>query len=131
MKKYNLITNECEEEDIYCYGCGKLIDGKDGVSIRYVEDENKNKIKVNYGRCCVGRIHASDSLSKQIREKYRSSKQIPDELLKKLPIAPKPTDKPSESSKVVDQFVDKMGRSKLAKTYDAKVKYKRNKSLKG
>jgi hypothetical protein len=130
MKKYNFTTNEYEEEDVYCYGCGELIEGNKGLSIRYIEIEKDKKIKVNYGSCCVGKIHAYDSIHKQSREKYRSSKQIPDELLSKLPLAPPPVANSSEAGKEVHSFVDGIGRSKLSKSYDGKVKYKKSKGMK-
>ena len=130
MKKYNFLTDEYEEIEINCDGCGEPIEGSKGYQEKYVKDENGQQHKVVLGSCCIGKIHAYGSLSKKLREDYKSRGQIPDSVLARLPKAPKPVDNPSEASKPTDKFIEKMGRSKLGKTYDAKVKYKRPKGLK-
>lgn len=130
MKKYNFLTGEYEEEEIKCDGCGKIIETLNGFRTKYVEDENGKSVLVTLGSCCVGKIHAYNSLSKKIREEYRNRGQIPDSVLAKLPKAPKPVGKSSEAGKAADNFVDKIGRSTLSKTYDGKVKYGKSKGFK-
>jgi len=130
MKKYNFSTGEYEECIVNCEGCGEHIDSQKGYQEKYVENEDGERFKVILGSCCVGKIHAYGSLSKKIREDYKSRGQIPDSVLARLPRAPKPVDIPIEASKPTDNFIDKMGRSKIGKTYDGKIKYKKSKGLK-
>lgn len=130
MKKYNFLTNEYEEVEVKCDNCGKVIDTLNGFREQYTENENGERVKVTLGSCCVGKIHAYNSLSKKIREEYKNRGQIPESVLAKLPKAPKPVGKASEAGKTVDKFVDKIGRSTLSKTYDGKVKYSKSKGLK-
>ena len=130
MKKYNFSTNEYDEVEIYCDGCGELIDSSKGYKEKYIEDEDKVRRKVVLGSCCAGKIHAYGCLSKKARESYRSKGQISDEVLSKMPKAPMPAPTPKEAARPTDNFLDAVGRSKLSKSYDSKISYKRPKGLK-
>jgi hypothetical protein len=134
MRKYNFATGEFEEEEVICYGCGNPIDMNNGISsgikICYIENENKERIKVSYGSCCAGKINVYKSISKKVREAYRNNGQISDEVLAKMPLAPKPIANSCDAGREVHNFVDKIGRSKLSNSNQAKIKYKRSKGLK-
>lgn len=132
MRKYNWDTGEYEEVEVKCDNCGGVIDGSLGMQIRSVKDEDGNQVKITLGSCCAGKINAYRSISKNIREAYRNQGQISEDVLAKtLPLAPKPSRNSQTEGKDVHKFVDKIGRSKLKKTYDGQIQYKKRKNLKG
>jgi hypothetical protein len=131
MRKYNWNTNEYEELEEFCDGCGLPIDGNKGMQIVYKDTEDGKRVKMQLGSCCAGKINAYGSISKSLREAYKNQGQISENILSKnLPLAPKPDKDSSKAGKQIHEFVDKIGRSKLSKAYDAQIKYRKNKSLK-
>jgi len=126
MRVYDWSTGEFIEEVTKCDICGEVIDSSRGYRVSYQEDESGNKIQVQSGSCCSGKIHAYDIISKRIRENYRSQGQIPESVLKKMPRAPKPLNRPNrEAGKEIHHFLDTIGRSKLTKRANGTVKVAR------
>lgn len=116
MRKFNFVTGEFEKEDVKCDLCGNIIESSMGIRVGYVDNEDGERIKVNMGSCCVGKIRAFDGLSKRARDAYRSQGQIPDEVLRKMPKAPPPDSKSNANAgKEVHKFIEKIGRSVLKK----------------
>ena len=126
MRVYDWSTGEFIEEEVPCDLCGKPIDSARGYRISFIKDENDNDIKVQAGSCCTGKIHAYNKLSKSVREKYRAQGQIPDSVLKKMPRAPKPLNRPNvEAGKEIHHFLDTIGRSTLTRRANGTVKVAR------
>src|SRR4030042_1157580 len=123
MKEYNWETGEFIELDVLCDTCGKIIDSSQGYRISFQKDEFGNSIKVQEGSCCAGRIHAYNNISKKVGESYRSRGQVSENVLKKMPRAPKPLNRPNrEAGKEIHNFLDAVGRSKLKKQMQAQMK---------
>jgi hypothetical protein len=126
MKEYNWETGEFIELDVFCDTCGEIIDSSQGYRISIQKDEFGNRIKVQEGSCCAGRIRAYNNISKKVRELYRSRGQVSDDVLKKMPKAPKPLNRPnSEAGKEIHNFLDTVGRSKLRKQMQGQMKVPR------
>lgn len=126
MRVYDWSIGEFIEEEVPCDICGKIIDSSKGYRVSYVKNENGDDIKVQAGSCCIGKIHAYNNLSKSVREKYRAQGQIPDSVLKKMPRAPKPLNRPnSEAGREIHNFLDVMGRSKMTRRTNGTMKIER------
>ena len=113
MRKYNFKTGGFVDVDVPCDICGKVIDAAFGVRGYYEEGEDGKKVLKHAGSCCVGKIRASNVISKKARDAYRAKGQIPESVLKKLPKAP-PPGKTKNAGKKASKFIDVVGRSKKA-----------------